>query len=50
MFSKKILKNINRLSSSLAEARKKNFLIQPVPNNISKNLDLVKQIKSKNIF
>jgi len=46
VFSKKILKNINRLSSSLAEARKKNFLIQPVPNNISKNLDLVKQIKS----
>jgi len=46
MFSKKILKKINILSSSLAEARKKNLTIQPLPNNISMNLDLVKQIRS----
>jgi 2-keto-4-pentenoate hydratase len=46
MFSKKIFKKINSLSSSLAKARKKNILIQPLPNNISQNLDLVKQIRS----
>ena len=46
MFSKKIFKKINYLSTSLANARKKNILIKPLPINISKNLDLVKQIKS----
>ena len=46
MFSKKIFKKINFLASSLAKARKKNILIQPVPVNISKNLNLAKQIRS----
>ena len=46
MFSKKIFKKINILSSSLATARKRNILIKPLPINISKNLDLVKQIRS----
>ena len=46
MFSKKIFKKINIFSSSLAEARKKNTLIQPLPIYISKNLDLAKQIKT----
>ena len=46
MFSKKIFKKINILSSALANARKRNILIKPLPINISKNLDLVKQIRS----
>ena len=46
MFSKKIFKKINFFASSLAKARKKNILIQPVPVNISKNLNLAKQIRS----
>jgi 2-keto-4-pentenoate hydratase len=46
MFSKKTLEKINSLSTSFAEARKKNILIQALPSNISKNIDLVKQIRS----
>ena len=46
MFSKKIFEKINFFASSLAKARKKNILIQPVPVNISKNLNLAKQIRS----
>lgn len=46
MFSKKIFKKINILSSSLADARKRNILIKPLPIDISKNLDLAKQIRS----
>ena len=46
MFSKKIFKKVNYLSASLAKARRKNILIKPLPINISKNLDLVKQIRS----
>ena len=45
MFSKKIFKKVNYLSTSLAKARRKNILIKPLPINISKNLDLVKQIR-----
>jgi len=45
MFSKKIFKKVNYLSASLAKARRKNILIKPLPINISKNLDLVKQIR-----
>ena len=46
MFSKKIFKKINILSSSLAEARKQNILIQPLPAYIAKNLNLAQQIRS----
>jgi len=46
MFSKKTLEKINSLSSSFAEARKKNILIQALPSNISRNIDLVKQIRN----
>ena len=46
MFSKKTLEKINSLSSSFAEARKKNILIHALPSNISRNIDLVKQIRS----
>jgi 2-keto-4-pentenoate hydratase len=46
MYSKKIFKKINTFSSSLALARKKNILIKPLPINISKNINIVKQIKN----
>ena len=46
MYSKKIFKQINTFSSSLAFARKKNILIKPLPINILKNINLVKQIKN----
>ena len=46
MPSKKIFNKINILASSLARARKKNILIQPIPINISKNPNLAKQIRS----
>ncbi|MDA9678240.1 fumarylacetoacetate hydrolase [Candidatus Pelagibacter sp.] len=46
MFSKKIFKKINILSSSLAGARKQNILIQPLPAYITKNLNLAQQIRS----
>ena len=46
MYSKKIFKQINTFSNSLAFARKRNILIKPLPINISKNINLVKQIKN----
>jgi 2-keto-4-pentenoate hydratase len=46
MFSKELFKKINFISNSLALARKKNFLINSLPTNISKDLNLVKQIRS----
>ena len=46
MFSKELFKRVNLISNSLAQARKKNFLINSLPTNISRNLDLVKQIRS----
>lgn len=46
MFSKDLFKKINLLSNSLAKARKKNTLINPLPFYISKDLNLVKQIRS----
>ena len=45
MYSKEILKKIDIFSSSLAFARKKNILINPLPANICKNINIVKQIK-----
>jgi len=45
MFSKDLFKKINLLSSSLARARKKNILINPLPTYILKDLNLVKQIR-----
>ena len=46
MLSKKIFKKVKILSSSLAEARKKNILIKPLPLYISKNIILAEQIKA----
>ena len=46
MFSKKLFKKINFLSSSLAQARKKNSLIDPLPSYISRNLEIVKRIRN----
>ena len=46
MFSKGLFKKINFISNSLALARKKNFLINSLPTIISKDLNLVKQIRS----
>ena len=46
MFSKELFKKVNSISNSLAQARKKDFLINSLPINISRNLDLVKQIRS----
>ena len=46
MHSKEIYKKIDIFSSSLALARKKNILIEPLPINISKNINIVKQIKN----
>ena len=46
MHSKEIYKKIDIFSSSLALARKKNILIKPLPINISKNINIVKQIKN----
>ena len=46
MFSKKLFKKINFLSSSLAQARKKSTLIDPLPVYISRNLEIVKKIRN----
>jgi len=46
MHSKEIYKKIDIFSSSLALARKKNILIEPLPINITKNINIVKQIKN----
>ena len=46
MFSKELFKRINSLSSSLAQARKKSTLIDPLPAYISKNLEIVKKIRN----
>jgi len=46
MYSKKILKKINIFSSSLALARKKNKLINPLPINISKNINIANEIRN----
>ena len=46
MFSKKLFKKINFLSSSLAQARKKSTLIDPLPAYISRNLEIVKKIRN----
>ena len=46
MYSKNIFKRIDSFSSSLAYARKKNVLIKPLPINIYKNINIVKQIKN----
>ena len=46
MFSKELFKKINFLSSSLAQARKKSTLIDPLPAYISKNLEIVKKIRN----
>lgn len=46
MLSKELFKKVNLISNSLAQARKKNFLINSLPTNILRNLDLVKQIRS----
>ena len=46
MFSKKLFKKINFLSSSLAQARKKSSLINPLPAYISRNLNIVKKIRN----
>jgi len=46
MHSKKMYKKIDIFSSSLALARKKNILIEPLPINISKNINIVKKIKN----
>ena len=46
MYSKKILKKINIFSSSLALAKKKNKLINPLPINISKNINIANEIRN----
>ena len=46
MLSKELFKRINFLSSSLAQARKKSSLINPLPPYISRNLDIVKKIRN----
>ena len=46
MYSKKIFKKINNFSKLLAQARKKNLLIKPLPISISRDPNLVKQILS----
>ena len=46
MYSKKIFKEINTFSSLLALARKKNFLIKPLPINVFKNINIANQIKN----
>ena len=48
MFSKELFKKINFLSSSLAQARKKSTLIDPLPAYISKNLEIVKIDNNEN--
>lgn len=45
MYSKKIFKEINSFSKSLALARKNNVLIKPLPNNVLKDINLVKIIR-----
>ena len=46
MYSKKITKKINNFSTSLALARKKNILINSLPINISKNINIANKIRS----
>ena len=46
MYSKEIFKKINNFSKLLAQARKKNLLIKPLPISISRDPNLVKQILS----
>jgi len=46
MYSKKIFKEINTFSNSLAFARKKSTLIKPLSINILKNINIAKQIKN----
>ena len=40
------INKINTFSESLANARKQNLIIEPIPNNICKNSKLVKKIRS----
>ena len=46
MYSKKIFKKINKFSTSLAIARKKNILINPLPINITNNIHIANKIKN----
>ena len=46
MYSKKIFKKINNFSKSLAQARKKNLLIKPLPISICRDPNLVRQVLS----
>ena len=46
MYPKKIFKKINKFSTSLASARKKNILINPLPINITNNIHIANKIKN----